>query len=83
MGKLSDLAVSSLVAPGGLKTVNGSPLTGQGNIVVQAPLVSGQNIKTVNNQSLVGTGDVAVSGGSGGGFTIDMQQAFVHFVGAQ
>lgn len=37
----------------------------------QATLVSGTNIKTVNGQPLLGSGDLTITGGSGGGATLD------------
>ena len=37
----------------------------------QNNLVSGTNIKTINNTSLLGSGNISISGGSGGGLSID------------
>lgn len=37
----------------------------------QATLVSGTSLKTINGQSLLGSGDLTISGGSGGGATLD------------
>ena len=37
----------------------------------QDALISGTNIKTINNQSILGSGNISISGGSGGGGSID------------
>lgn len=37
----------------------------------QATLVSGASLKTINGQSLLGSGDLTITGGSGGGATLD------------
>lgn len=41
----------------------------------QAQLVSGTNIKTINFQDLLGSGNITISGGSGGGETLDQTLA--------
>lgn len=41
-----------------VKSMNGSPIPEDGNILVQVPLVSGTNIKTVGGTSILGSGDV-------------------------
>lgn len=40
-------------------------------INAQETLVSGTNIKTINGESILGSGNIAVSGGGGGGATIN------------
>lgn len=64
--------ITTISLPTSFKTINGSNITGDGNIVVQEPLVSGTNIKTINNQSLLGEGNIEISGGESDNITIDL-----------
>lgn len=53
----------TLVSGTNIKTVNGIPILGIGNIAVQEVLVSATNIKTINGVSILGSGNIATASG--------------------
>lgn len=50
--------ITPFALPSSFKKINGVDITGNGNIEVQNPLVSGTTIKTINNKSILDSGNL-------------------------
>lgn len=54
-------AKKTITAPLFTKTINSTTLLGDGDILLQTPLVSGTDIKTINGTAVLGSGDMTIT----------------------